>query len=229
MKTWLRSHLLRLSILAVIASLLPSPALAITVPAQGDAIEDFIPAGWELEEQISGDLNGDRDEDLALRLIQSGDRGARARSLVVLLSTPKGWKRLAVADNLLLCESCGGMLTSARIKIVKQVLITDQLAGSRGAIQMVHRFWIDQKSGKLVCIGEDLSPYDRANGNAIDDSRNFLTGKRIVNHFRGKGSGRSGGRELVKTETLKVTKKLRPIEAIDISAARDSAIELPSD
>jgi hypothetical protein len=113
---------------------------------------------------------------------------------------------LAVADNLLLCDSCGGMLGSIRMQIQKQVLITNQLVGSRNAIDISHRFWIDRKSGKLVCIGEDLNPYDRANGNSITDSRNFLTGKRMIQRYRGKPRSGISEAELVKTENLNVSK-----------------------
>jgi hypothetical protein len=224
MKSWKLSRLMIGGLIVASTCLSASIAHAISVPAKGEAIEDFIPAGWELEEQAAGDLNNDGKDDLALRLIQLGERGSRARSLVVLLNTKTGWQRLAVADNLLLCDGCGGMLGSVRMQIRKQVLVTDQLAGSRNAINILHSFWIDQKSGKLVCIGEDLNPYDRANGNAIDDSRNFLTGKRIVKYYRGDREG-DGKARIVKTENFKVSKKLRPIESINFEAARTSALD----
>jgi hypothetical protein len=170
-------------------------------------------------------LNGDGKDDLVLRVIKSGKSGDRPRSLVVLLNTKTGWQRLAVADNLLLCDSCGGMLGSIRMQIQKQVLITNQLVGSRNAIDISHRFWIDRKSGKLVCIGEDLNPYDRANGNSITDSRNFLTGKRIVQRYRGKPRSGTSEAELVKTENLNVSKKLRSIESMNFEAILLSSLD----
>ena len=197
----------------------------LNVPAKGKVIEDFIPAGWVLENQTAGDLNGDGKDDLALRIIKLGKRGDLPRSLIVLLNTKTGWQRLAVADNLFLCDGCGGMLGDIRMQIRKQVLITNQLVGSRDAIDISHSFWIDRKSGKLVCIGEDLSPYDRAGGNSITDSRNFLTGKRIVKRYRGNPHGGILEPELVKTENLKVSKKLRSIESMNFEAIRLSSLD----
>ena len=197
----------------------------LNVPAKGKVIEDFIPAGWVLENQTAGDLNGDGKDDLALRIIKLGKRGDLPRSLIVLLNTKTGWQRLAVADNLFLCDGCGGMLGDIRMQIRKQVLITNQLVGSRDAIDISHSFWIDRKSGKLVCIGEDLSPYDRAGGNSITDSRNFLTGKRIVQRYRGNPRGGILEPELVKTENLKVSKKLRSIESMNFEAIRLSSLD----
>ena len=197
----------------------------LNVPAKGKVIEDFIPAGWVLENQTAGDLNGDGKDDLALRIIKLGKRGDLPRSLIVLLNTKTGWQRLAVADNLFLCDGCGGMLGDIRMQIRKQVLITNQLVGSRSAIDVLHSFWIERKSGKLVCIGEDLSPYDRAGGNSITDSRNFLTGKRIVKRYRGNPRSGTGEPELVKTENLKVSKKLRSIESMNFETILLSSLD----
>lgn len=197
----------------------------LNVPAKGKVIEDFIPAGWVLENQTAGDLNGDGKDDLALRIIKLGKRGDLPRSLVVLLDTKTGWQRLAMADNLFFCDGCGGMLGDIRMQIRKQVLITNQLVGSRDAIDISHSFWIDRKSGKLVCIGEDLNPYDRANGNSITDSRNFLTGKRIIQRYRGNSRGGILEAKLVKTENLKVSKKLRSIESMNFEAILLSSLD----
>jgi hypothetical protein len=113
-----------------------------------------------------------------------------------------------------------------RLEIDNGILIVNQLAGSRHAIAMIHRFWIDRASQKVVLIGEDLNPYDRVNGNEIIDSRNFLTGKRIVEDYRGQGNKK---KKLIHTQTLEVSRDLTSIESVDIKAARRSAPELPSD
>jgi hypothetical protein len=225
MKSWKLS--LVIGGLAVATTCLSSSSIAcvVNIPAKGKVIEDFILAGWTLEDRTAGDLNGDGKDDLVLRVIKSGKSGDRPRSLVVLLNTKTGWQRLAVADNLLLCDICGGMLGSIRMQIRKQVLITNQLVGSRNAIDISHRFWIDRKSGKLVCIGEDLNPYDRANGNSITDSRNFLTGKRIIQRYRGKPRSGISEAELVKTENLNVSKKLRSIESMNFEAILLSSLD----
>jgi hypothetical protein len=177
-------------------------------------VEKMIPADWKVEQQTSGDLNGDRQPDMALRLIQS-KTGQRA--LLVLLATPSGWEKLALAPKLLLCQNCGGTLgtpSGANIKVMIEdgVLIVDQLMGSRNAIHTIHRFWIDRTSQKLVCIGEDINPFDRANGNKITDSRNFLTGKRLIETSS------------QRTEERQVSKVLQSIESIDIEVASRGAL-----
>jgi hypothetical protein len=225
MKSWKLSLFIGSLIVATTCLGSSSIAYMLNVPAKGKVIEDFIPAGWTLEERTAGDLNGDGKDDLVLRVIKSGKSGDRPRLLVVLLNTKTGWQRLAVADNLLVCDGCGGMLGSIRMQIQKQVLITSQLVGSRNAIDISHSFWIDRKSGKLVCIGEDLNPYDRANGNSITDSRNFLTGKRIIQRYRGNPRGGILEPELVKTENLNVSKKLRSIESMNFEGIRLSSLD----
>jgi hypothetical protein len=189
-------------------------------------VEAMIPAGWTLEKQTSGDLNGDQKSDVALKLIQqkTGDR-----ALLVLLATPSGWKKLALAPKLLLCKRCAGMMGTdtgehITVNIDNGVLAIEQYSGSREVIHTTHRFWIDQSSKKLVCIGEDIHPYDRANGNKLTDSRNFLTGKRIVDETIVSNSApyKPGHR----TQEFKVSKELRAIESIDIEAVKQNALGL---
>jgi hypothetical protein len=189
-------------------------------------VDAMIPAGWTLEKQTSGDLNGDRQPDVALKLIQP-KTGERA--LLVLLATTTGWKKLALAPKLLLCKRCAGMMGTEtgehiKVNIDNGVLAVEQYSGSRDVIHTTHRFWIDQRSKKLVCIGEDIHPYDRANGNKLTDSRNFLTGKRIVDEtiVSNGGSYKPGHR----TQEFKVPKELRAIESIDIESVKQNALGL---
>jgi hypothetical protein len=193
------------------------------------SVEQMIPSGWTLEKQTSGDLNDDRQPDVALELIQpkTGDR-----ALLVLLATPSGWEKLALAPKLLLCQKCAGMMGTQTgehiiVNIDKGVLVVEQYRGSRDAIHLTHRFRIDRTSQKLVCIGEDINPYDRANGNKINDSRNFLTGKRIVETIL--VNTRDGHKPRRSTEELKVSKVLRSIESMDIEVATQSSLPVPLD
>jgi hypothetical protein len=201
-----------------------------TNPAK-QVITDFIPQGWEIEKEVSGDLNNDELADRVLQIAEAGDSGVRPRSLLILKATTSGWEKIAIAPKLLLCSGCAGMMGGPkgqhiRLTIENGVLIVNQLAGSRGAIAMTHRFWIDRASQKVVLIGEDLRPYDRVNGNEIIDSRNFLTGKRIVKEYQGQ---RKGQKKLIRTQTLKVSRELMAIESVDIEAARQTVPALPSD
>jgi hypothetical protein len=196
-----------------------------------EVITDFIPQGWQIEKEVSGDLNNDGKADRVLQIAEVSNSWQRPRSLLILKATTSGWKKIATAPQLLICTSCAGTLGGPkgqhiRLAIENGVLIVNQLAGSRNAIAMTHRFWIDRASQKVVLIGEDLRPYDRANGNEIIDSRNFLTGKQIVKEYQGQGNGQ---KKLIRTQTLKVSRDLMAIEGVDIEAARQSAPELPSD
>jgi hypothetical protein len=190
------------------------------------SVEAMIPAGWTLEKQTSGDLNSDRQPDVALKLVQS-KTGQRA--LLVLLATPSGWEKLALAPKLLLCKKCAGMMGTEtgehiKVSIDNGVLVVEQYRGSRDVIHTTHRFRIDRSSKKFVCIGEDIHEYDRANGNKLIDSRNFLTGKRIVDEtiVSNSGSYRPGHR----TQEFKVSKELRTIESMDIETVYQNALGL---
>ncbi len=206
------------------------PAKGAAAPkSEVNSVEAMIPVGWTLEKQSSGDLNGDRQPDMALKLIQP-KTGQRA--LLVLLATPSGWEQLALAPKLLLCKKCAGMMGSETgehitVNIDKGVLVVEQYRGSRDAIHLTHRFRIDRNSQKLVCIGEDINPYDRANGNKITDSRNFLTGERIVETIL--VNTRDGHKPRHSTEELKVSKVLRTIESMDIEVATQSSLPVPID
>lgn len=191
----------------------------------------LIPDGWIVEKQTLGDLNGDGQSDKVLKLIQSGTDTNRKRSLQVLLSTPSGWQKLAFASKLLLCASCGGVMgtengSHIRVEINDGILVLYQLRGSREAMQTIHRFWIDRNSQELVCIGEDINSYDRVNGNKITDSRNFLTGKRIIFESRGK---RSNSQAPLRSLEMQISKQLQSIESIDIEETSNSTPSLPLD
>lgn len=190
-------------------------------------LQDFVPKGFRIEQMIAADLNGDQEPDRVLQVIESGDRYGRKRSLIVLLGSKSSSTQLAIAPRLLLASGTGGVIENIRLEVDQNVLVVRQLAGSRSAMSMIHRFRIDRNSQRLVLIGEDLNPYDRANGNEIKDSRNYLTGKRIVEEYRGRKS--RNGKDFVKRQELKVSRELRSIETIDIEAARSSAPNLPND
>jgi hypothetical protein len=204
-------------------------------PARRSYVAPFIPIGWSLEKEVSGDLNDDGRNDIALQIAEPGSSGnqpkyEQKRMLRIVMSTPSGWKQVASTSQIFLCRGCAGMLGSdngshIQLQIQDGILIVKQLAGSRSAIQIIHRFWLDRTSQKFVRIGEDLNSYDRANGNAIEDSRNFLTGQRTVKEYRGRKD--RSGKDLIRTQELKVSRQLTPIEALDIEAIRKTAIELP--
>jgi hypothetical protein len=153
---------------------------------------EFIPPGWTVEEQISGDLNGDGKTDLALKLVQEQSRtesavpAVRQRALVILLGgMAHQWRGAALATKLLQCTTCGGALygtqeAPAHVAIVNRVLIVKQDHGSRNVVGQTFRFRYQAKLEKFLLIGVDLTDRDRANGALVEESTNFLTGQKLV-------------------------------------------------
>src|ERR1043165_3677818 len=94
---------------------------AVTLPQTGAAVENFVPAGWEIEETISGDLNNDGVPDAAVKLIEKVSAEAdkenppsRERILLVLFKIKDGgFERAGMAGNLLQCTGCGGAFYGA--------------------------------------------------------------------------------------------------------------------
>jgi hypothetical protein len=83
------------------------------VPTQGKTVQDFVPKGWKIRDKVEGDINNDRLADTVLTLIEAGTQSDRARAIVVLVKQGNGkLQRLAVANKLLLCSSCAGVLSS---------------------------------------------------------------------------------------------------------------------
>src|ERR1051325_115037 len=145
------------------------------VPAQANAPQKFSPLGWKIEEQITGDLNGDSVPDYALKLVEAkaekdaeGDPTERGRALVVALAAKDGQlTRAGVADNLLQCTRCGGAFygvveTPVDVTIEKGVLVVHQYHSSRELTNPTYRFRYEPATGKFVLIGFDLANADRA-------------------------------------------------------------------
>jgi len=162
------------------------------VPMEGASPTDFVPGGWRIEKQIEGDLNGDSKPDVVLELIESlaptrGDApNERYRALFILMRTETGkLSRIAVADRLLRCSTCFGMLAGPEggepdIKILRGVIIINHLWGSRESVESTLRFRYDSQLKRVVLIGEDIKTRDRLLGTTISESSNYLTGVKIT-------------------------------------------------
>lgn len=168
------------------------------VSAQADTPEKFVPSGWKIEEQVTGDLNGDAIPDYALKLVEAkpekdaeGDPTERGRALVIALATKDGrLTRAGVADSLLQCTRCGGAFygvveTPVEVKIEKGVIVVQQDHGSREVTNTTYRFRYEPATGKFLLVGFDLSNADRATAEVTSESINYLTGAR--EEMRSKG------------------------------------------
>jgi hypothetical protein len=183
------------------------------IPAEGKNVGDFVPPGWKLEEQVTGDLNGDSVPDYALKLVEdkppknSDDiPNERQRALVIVFKEKDGHlNRGAVADRLLQCTSCGGAFYAAveapaNVKIEKGVIIVEQDHGSREVTDTTYRFRYEPESKKFGLIGFDINSNDRLTGGTISESTNYLTGVRVVS--RGKGNRVIPSRKTVPKEKV---------------------------
>lgn len=195
------------------------------VPAEGGAAEGFVPRGWKLEEEVKGDLNGDRLEDAALRLVEDlpvetgGVWNERHRALVILFGKGAGgFSRAAVAPRLLYCSTCAGMLgdpggANITLEIKGGVLSVSQLSGSREATDLTQRFRHDPRTGRFLLIGEDIETNDRAVGDSRIESRNYLTGVSVTKKYRLRK--KDGEPVLVSNTRRKVSAPRRFIEDVD--------------
>jgi hypothetical protein len=173
------------------------------MPVLANEVRDFVPAGWKIEAQVTGDLNGDAVPDRAVKLVEVKPEGAggfppaRQRVLVVLLATREGTlSRAAVADKLLQCTACGGALygaveAPAKVTIQRGVLVISQDHGSRNLAALTFRFRYEPDSKRFVLIGLDYDNFDRVTGEKISESTNFLTQTRIATRAKNKKSATS--------------------------------------
>ncbi len=189
------------------------------IPLNADSVGGFVPPGWKIEEQASGDLNNDSLPDYVLKLVgdesATGDDGiayAGQRALVIVFGNKNGkLSRAAVAGKLLQCTTCGGafygaMEAPAKIRIEKDVLIVEQDHGSRDVVTQTYRFRYEPDTRKFVLIGFDFACRDRATGEEVSESTNYLTGVRITARRKGKTD---------KTSRESVSKEKTPIEQVD--------------
>ncbi|HYO62096.1 MAG TPA: hypothetical protein VER08_00410 [Pyrinomonadaceae bacterium] len=195
------------------------------VPAEAGAAREFVPRGWAVEEEVSGDLNGDSAADLVLKLVQAkraagaDENEERQRALVVLLRGADGrLRRAAVAGRLLQCTSCGGAFygvaeASAGVTVERGVLVVRQDHGSRNVVEQTFRFRYDPATKTFPLIGYDESDNDRATGALVEESTNFLTGVRVVK--RSQYDPRLDRHVVKSTARTRVARSAATIEQVD--------------
>jgi hypothetical protein len=195
------------------------------IPLEANDVKDFVPPGWVIEEQVSGNLNGDSSPDLALKLVQEQRAGGAdednegQRALVILFAGRDGkWQRVAIAEKLLQCTSCGGAFygvvkAPANVKIEKGVLIVNQDHGSRNVVEQTFRFRYEPRMKKFILIGLDVNDNDRASGEVVEESTNFITGRKITK--RSQYNERLDKHVLKSTSRSPVARKSITIEEMD--------------
>jgi hypothetical protein len=214
----------RLSTIALFCLSLVSPGFSLAqenrvsidksrIPLEASNVNDFVPPGWKIEEQVSGDLNGDSVPDYALKLVEdkpakTDDDSAseRQRALVIVLKNRDGkLSRTGVAGDLLQCTRCGGAFygvveSPANVKIEKGVLTVEQDHGSREITDLTYLFRYEPGSNRIALIGFDITSHDRLTTGVVTESTNYLTGARVTKRMNGKSNKSS--RKTVSTKKI---------------------------
>lgn len=174
------------------------PAVAApSLPRQAATVGGFVPKGWLLEANSTGDLNGDRRPDAALvlhmndprnRLPSPGDPERRydtnPRLLAVAFGRPGGGYELAVVDHKLI----------PRLESPNQDDPFDELTIKSGVLGLkMHLFmsaggWeaggssysFRWRDGGFKLIGFDRDTVMRNTGETHEISINYLTGRKLL-------------------------------------------------
>lgn len=179
-------------LITAIASASGNPLPMKQIPREGHALQDFVPRGWTVEQEVSGELNGDGAADLAAILVENipdkdkdDAMSERQRGLIILLSAPGNSYRLAgTNDGILQCTTCGGVKGGVGMEIKKGVVIISQMSGSREFTHVTWRFRHDTKTARFLLIGKDVETGDSILGTGTQESFNYLNGKKIVETYR---------------------------------------------
>jgi hypothetical protein len=168
------------------------------IPTQAKNAASFVPAGWKIEEQVTGDLNGDLLPDYVLKLVEdkppkdSDDMPTeRGRALVIALAEKDGTlRRAGVGDKLLQCTRCGGAFygvveTPASVTIEKGVVVVEQDHGSRNLTNTTYKFRFEPATQRFMLIGFDLADADRLTASVVSESSNYLTNSRVITRSKG--------------------------------------------
>jgi hypothetical protein len=198
------------------------------LPAQAEKLSSFVPADWQIEHQLEGDLNKDAMSDVVLVLVEAMPANAdkenlkdnlaeRQRALLALLKTADGkWMRAGVATKLLLCTRCGGAFfgvneTPVQVEIRNGVIVVHQEYGSRNLTNQTWRLRYDAATKRFGLIGLDVTDFDRMTGLSIQESSNFLTGVKTVTKTQ---MNEKDEEKILTNERKAIAKTLKPMEAI---------------
>ncbi|MFM7377338.1 MAG: hypothetical protein ACKO1O_04280 [Erythrobacter sp.] len=173
----------RAAVLLLASTLVPAP-----LSAQADPPQPILAEGETVEVQLTADLNGDGNADLAyvaaredhrelrvvLSYVNETDFGHQAPEVLALDPYPLGDAQLSVS---------GGMRG--------KVLVFEDLTGGTTAVASTHRFRWDVKLEAMRLIGLDATLYSRTFAHdGKEASWNLLTGDLVTRTLRlNKGPG----------------------------------------
>ena len=136
-----------------------------------------LPAGIELETQVTGDLNGDGLEDAAY---VAHNRDSRA--LTVLLSVKHEFDFEYRTEVLMLELS---EFTPGKLSLDGEVLKFEDMTGGTSAVSSTRRFRYDGRGGHMRLIGLDATLYSRTFAHdGFETSWNLLNGDATTRELR---------------------------------------------
>jgi len=159
------------------------------LPVESATAGDFVPKGWEIEEVVNGDLNGDSIPDVVIKLVEEkppdfdkSNPPIRQRALLILFKLPDGrLRRVAFADKVLQYQcQCRGSCERQDIEIAKDVIIIGQCDGGTIMTDETYRFKFDSRTNRFALIGMDYDVVNMRDEREYHESTNFLTGIKIT-------------------------------------------------
>ena len=217
----------------MLLAVLPVGALA------APAVQDFVPQGWKLEQQIDGDLNGDGRADKVLVLQQQDaahwqdNPGLGAprlnlnpRTLLVLWNTPQGYREAVRNTTLLPSENSedtpclADPLQEGDISIRKQVLVVNLhywlSCGSYSVNHMQYKFRYQQ--GAWPLIGLDVNSSSRNSYDTEQSSYNFATGKALYTSVKTQSTVSRGSKAVGRSKPSRISNPRVDLRQSDFEA-----------
>jgi hypothetical protein len=201
---------------------------AALLPAKAARTAAFIPTGWLLERQISGDLDGDQRPDPVLMLIErpspTAPEAQRERALVVLLADNTGQlRRVAASGTVLYCTGCHGSASDAsgtpQLTIKNGTLAIRHVAGTTETLELTQRFRYEPAAGRMRLIGEDQTRNERGTVKTTLKRTDYLTGQQQTERIYPDPNDKSGTRQLTSRTETKVPTTPRYLEDVRASEA----------
>lgn len=196
------------------------------VPAKAVRPAAFIPNGWMLEKQLSGDLNGDGRPDPVLMLAErpspTAPEAKRDRALLVLLSEPSGqFRRVAASGTVLYCTGCfeseRGTGGTPELSLSKGQLSIRHISGAKQTLDVTQRFEYDKATDRMRLVAESLLLSSRQKLDTTAKRTDYLTGQQQTERITLDPSDPSGTKQLVTRKDAKVPTTPRFLEDVHVS------------
>ncbi|MCA9804373.1 MAG: hypothetical protein KC777_20530 [Cyanobacteria bacterium HKST-UBA02] len=175
-------------------------------PSQGDypvlkktgkQADDFVPRGWTVLAKAAGDLNDDRIEDCALVVkgesekfkVRNFDKlgvdlfDTNPRILIILFGEKAGYKLATASKTIVPIPDTPLMEEPVSELVVKDGVLEFEVQETFNAGSWrisISRYKFRFEKGDFYLIGADTDEIHRGNGDQIEVSYNFLTGKAAV-------------------------------------------------